>query len=83
LNLFLQSNKPTSRLGEGRQFGNSDVTAKLAVLSKWVSIFLITAGPLKLAMVSISTKLLLHTEVFSKDSSWPLAAVHIMAIRAK
>jgi hypothetical protein len=39
LSLFLQSNKPTGRLGEARQSGNSDVTAELAVFSKWASIF--------------------------------------------
>ncbi len=32
---FLQSNKPTGRLGEALQSGNSAVAADLAVLSRW------------------------------------------------
>ena len=35
LSLFFQSNKPTGRLGEARQSGNSAAAAELAVLSRW------------------------------------------------
>ena len=34
LSIFFQSNKPTGRLGEARQSGNSAVAAELAVLSR-------------------------------------------------
>ena len=51
---FLQSNKPTGRLGEARQSGSSAVVAKLAVLSRCTSIFLITAGSSMLAIIRTS-----------------------------
>jgi len=51
---FLQSNKPTGRLGEARQSGNSAVAAELAVLSRCASIFLITAESSILATIRTS-----------------------------
>ncbi len=41
---FLHSKDPTGRLGEAWQSGNSAVAAELAVLSRYASTFLITAG---------------------------------------
>jgi hypothetical protein len=54
VDLHLQSNIPAGRLGDARQSGSSDVTAERAVLSRWASIFLITAGSSILAMILTS-----------------------------